>query len=660
MAEADLWSSIEALLLVARADASANVGDFENALQLYQDAWVRDSASIDCEQLLRLCFLTENWSEFSRRLPDVPEQRRAMWSAVLEVATTETLSSQWDGTAQKQFDAVYLAYLANAQGAVAEAQGAWKSYLGEVQESWEYHTVSRWRLAHQPANCGMCLDKAATHYQHGHPLCAGCHAWASDETAFLEALKAATPEQIRLLENLSGQPYEPYEPLGDFVDPFFRPKPQPDAPLAELKELEPLLDAMDKEARAFWDRAKELAQSAGEELAALHLWSALLEETECVEVLRIQEDELSKIREEVPTETDLVWLLNLARWDGALMPQRRNDNISPVNLLCACQWSLPPRADSKAESHAFLTANALVEPQLSEFERILERRPDEPYLRLVLSRHFKAAERDKEVERYLWFVRHYPEYSQHAHSPLAPRYQRAVTEAWAEKVLAHPNHVGVLTGAIHFFCYPHQLLRLRLRQRVAELEPEALHVIQVAWAYESLAENLKPGVERQNHLRAALQWIERAIAVLPQFERYTYLEEAMHAAQELPDWDKLESFATKVLSLASADAELERDYDVGVVRQAHLAMAQAALQREDRKTAISHLSTAVKDAEAIDYTYDPELVSKMEERSDPEAVRRHLDMATASEQWILRRLKRWLAMLKAGETPDLNDWGQND
>lgn len=654
-----LPSIIEALLAKAQADAAAALRDFGGAAGLYEKARGLDAKSVEGEQLARLYFLSENWDALSVLLPSLEEGRRVIWHAVLSARRGSKVDFPTPAY-EADFDSVYRAYLMSIQDQPAEARTHWMEYLRTVQESWERGFVGRALLNLEPAQCCGCQEKPAVDYLHDRPVCSPCRAFVEGPD-FIEAMKGKDPEKVRLIENLSGEPFEPQD-ISDMAQSNKPPnwRPGPEEPILELPDVPPLIEFLDAEATASWNRARRFAQESGV-LEPCHLWRALLELPDSAYDVLSRED-LLVIREAIPKELDLRWVLNLARWGAGLFPFRESPMVSPLDLLLALTWTLPSKMRSLAVLRARVSEQGCSDRQRGEFERLIKERPHDLYLRVMVSGRPDGVEPPVLLERMLWFISHHPEHIEHCGlSPglCRPDVQQKIVEAWCEAVRTQPSRVGVLTGAADFFAYEQPQLRLELYRRAAELEPNGFgHPFSVADSYRRLAELAKHGEKAEGFLREAVVWMERALEhVSDPEERCELLYDALGFAFDGKAWKKVASLA-KELQATSGD---EKRPDEFWTHKVEMALGHVALESGDLLSARRHLVDSVGgQCQPGDDAFAPSmgLAKKLLDLGEQTVVLEYFALCAKFWKCGTAFLGEWTAQVRAGEVPDFPPPGE--
>ena len=646
---------IPALLTKARADTEIALGDLQSGFDIYKTI-LETLPEVASECLLRLSFLLGHKTSEEDYLAGLGAHRRNFWEAVFEVRRgnyRETLEFEAESTS----DLAYLGLLyppAQQESAV----DVWMHYLETVESGWERAFVAEELLRRKPSMCQMCQEAQAGGFMRDQPVCSGCLQLLQDPNWFKETMKGEDPAAIELLENLSGEAFE--GPV-DMDDLFPQPVRERALPLVKrLEKLEKFYPLFENALKQCWDQAVDMAEGPLCDLKPRHLWSALHHPGDSLSKA-IHKDTIEADRElydQGDGDADLLRILNIARWWDTLNPNSKSSEISIGTVyrsLAYCFDETRPTMFTPLIRMIGMGCNAR---QAAEFESLLEKSPDDIFLRIVLANYSSMESFSKVNPHDLWLVNHHPHLADSTSGSLwlgSPVEFRIMLQAWSEAVEQHSDDPRVLDKAGNFFRLSQPWLSLRLSQRAATLKPEeTTYRMSVGHAMESLAREALNPEARTRLLMEAVAWCEEA---LDRYEdpdlRSMFLVDAVSYAFRARDYFSVERFAKELLQQAAS----VQGWNAGnSLHCAHLALGHLALNKEQLDEAKKHLLAAA-DIEGSPQlkSFGPHfgLARRFLALGEREVVTEYLRLCR--EFWFSGQglIDAWLGELKAGRIPEL-------
>lgn len=652
-----LPSNIEALLLGAEANACVALKRWEQARELYRRALEIAPEAIDPEQPARLAFLTEDYEALPPLIERMEEGPARLWAAVLEVARGGCPEEDsWIDDAE--FHKLYIGYILNGQGRREEAEPLWLEPGQTFAKCWELRALGKWMLGGKESDCQLCQEARAKLQLEEYPVCDDCWALATNEDFTLEVMRGEHPELLERLEELTGEPIDVDPDYGRTYEPRLPGwRPPPEEPLLELTALSELLDCLDEEARRCWDLATE---ESGRELPTGDtLWRVLKDKLDSGE-----DNTLATAFQLSPPESDLIWTLNIARWDRGLWGYEESDLVSPRDLAIALVWYA--ESDGRSEhvarvrSRTWLNGHRLTSGQRKEFERLLSQKTDDLYLRYLLSN--EAENKTQAMERMLWFLKHHPGLCHHHRLYFGgqlngPDSQHQLICAWSEVLRERPSEPEVMKSVASFLSGSENELQLALLKRAADLNPgNPGRSWDVALHY-GLSAKYDSRSGRHRFAEAARWALEAERIEVDRDMRLYYLgENALYWGVLSGEWDLLEKVAERYLkhfdeATPDPDGGAYGDYPAGM---GYTGLGHVAFGRGDLKLAGEHLLRSVEDC----WEYPPlGLANKLLKAGETEVLLEFLRSLT----WLdCPELEEWISSLESGETDFTMTWTPDD
>lgn len=349
-----------------------------------------------------------------------------------------------------------------------------------------------------------------------------------------------------------------------------------------------------------------------------------------------------------------VAVLPAASW---LAPRRPPE---PPRLLHP--WSDPnaERGLAQGQKDAFaLVLGSRVGPTGPQWERELERKPDDVALRARLLGYYQLAGRDADRQRHVfWLIRHRPSarvlgigFADLPHWWNQGTFAKA-RALWQTQVQRHPEDPRVLQNAAEFLRLADREKARSLLERAQRAAPRDAGVVWRLGYWHDL-EMRRRGADRQAEARRALELYERwhqmsggRVAL-----DMTYAGLAT-TAFEAGERERAREWAARLVEWAGRQRP-EPDGD-GLLT-GHRLLGRVALHAGDRKLARFHLLEAVRtppDGSLL--TGDPghAFVTEMVNAGERAAVIEYLRLG--KRFWDEEQLDAWIAGVRAGRTPD---WG---
>ena len=647
---------IPALLIKARADTEIALGDLDSGFEIYKTV-LMELPEIAGESLLRLSFLLGQQFPNEDFLAGLDGQRRDFWRAVFE-ARRGSHRENLEFEAQSMSDLAYLGLL-YPPPRQDEALQVWMHYLETVESGWERAFVAEEVLKRRPSTCQMCRTAKAINFGRDQPLCSRCRQLLQDPNWLKETLKGEAPAAIELLENLSGETFEGPVDMDDLFPQAMRGGET--SPVKRIEDLEPFYPLFENSLRQCWDEAVEMAGGSQSKMKPGHLWRALHLHGESL-AESVHKDTIEGDRglyDQGEGSADLVRVLNIARWWEALNPNSESTEITIPAVYRSLAFCFDETRPTMFTSMIRLIGMHCNAHQAAEFESLLEKCPDDIFLRIVLADYAGMESLSKVNPHNLWLVNHHPHLAESTTAGSlwlgSPGEYQIMLQAWTEAILRNLDNPGVLNKAGSFFRLSQPLLSLKLSQRAAELAPEDLtNRMSVGNAIESVArEALSPGA-RTRLLMEAVAWCEETLENQEDPDlRSIFLVDAVSYALRAGDYSRVESFARELLEQPPSKQNWNRGNSLHC---AHLALGHLALNDDNLEQAKTHLLAAA-DIEGSPQlnSFGPHfgLARRFLALGEREVVAQYLQLCRGF--WFSGQalLDAWLGELKAGRVPEL-------
>lgn len=173
----------------------------------------------------------------------------------------------------------------------------------------------------------------------------------------------------------------------------------------------------------------------------------------------------------------LPWLLNVANWVSNFSTHFQDSTIDSRHLLIAASLTRGLGPGSFLDLEYIFWADQLDARQVTLFEDLLRRDPDEPFLRACLCHFYR--EQNEQWEDILWHIDNCPESpilhgicTRPDHFLAETIYCRLLT-AWARQIRREPQNALILSHAAKQISDRDQTLAFQLYQRCSLLEPSA-------------------------------------------------------------------------------------------------------------------------------------------------------------------------------------------